>query len=1056
MKAKAFSTRRSLVCLALCLVVFLALASVVMMNVGAEADATGTVASGKCGASLNWSLSADGVLTVSGSGKMSDYSKSTMPWKDYFSDIKSIVIEEGVTSIGNSAFSAEAASVAYTQVSIPSTLQSIGSYAFYKAESLGAIAIPAGVSEIGSYAFRKSGVISATFETREGWEVDGAALEVSLSDASVAADALKKDYYNCTWYCAAASTGTGAEIASGNCGTALTWSLNDKGVLTISGVGLMPAYANNSMPWYSYASEITEVVIGEGVQNVSRNAFSCEKTQFAIRKVTLPSTLIFIEPYAFYGCKSLTSVSIPASTTLICEYAFRKSGIKSVTFAETAWRIQGVNDDIDLSDATAAATALRSTYYSKLWNGTPTKEIDLLTAQKCGKGVTWSLTNTGTLTIQGTGSIDKYSAAGAPWDAYKSLISFIVINDGVTSIGNSAFYGCTSVISVTLPDSLVSIGNYSFYNCSKLEEISIPVRTNSIGKYAFRKCKALESVTFASEDPWSYNGETVVMSSALTAASKLTTDYSKAWSRILSGTSGNPYIMTGDSFDMTSKLVGTDTSYVKYTASASDTYVIKFNDGVNLHFAVNGVDYGVYMAGELSFGYYEAGKVCTIELNEGDSVVIAVDLATGYAESAILSVKVYDPTEEEEGFSFTTDQRGTYSGNTEFDEVTVIVKENTIDLVDKYDYDWDGVPDTTDTVTDIALTIDGDYYTARVDIGGLTWDFAFKFVDGGIYLTIDDGYSYQTFSKVPVFDASAVGKYEGVNDVGDELTLTINDRFNFDFSYGYDDDWDWAIDTWLTATGIIPTFDGEYYTVSVESDDFSWDISFKFLDDGSVSFSMNACDYYTLSPLFGADQRGTYVGVDDTGADLTVTVNAGTIDITYFYDYDWDWVNDTTETVTGILVEYNDGYYTAEVEIAGLTWNISFSFADGTLSFSTGGDPFELTKQTSGGDGEGEGEGEGTTDDLFAADACGTYTYTSEDNSVSYTMVIEADKATYSDGNGNTVVITELTQARDMINYVFTVGEDEYKFRVGADVNTNEHYVLLTIAGVPYELALSK
>ncbi|MCD8056068.1 MAG: leucine-rich repeat domain-containing protein, partial [Clostridiales bacterium] len=70
----------------------------------------------------------------------------------------------------------------------------------------------------------------------------------------------------------------------------------------------------------------------------------------------------------------------------------------------------------------------------------------------CGDNLTWTLTSDGTLTISGEGEMYEYEAATSPWDDNTSEITSIVIEDGVISIGDWAFYYCTSLTSVTIPD----------------------------------------------------------------------------------------------------------------------------------------------------------------------------------------------------------------------------------------------------------------------------------------------------------------------------------------------------------------------------------------------------------------------------------------------------------------------------------------------------------------------------------------------------------------------------------------------------------------------------
>ena len=117
----------------------------------------------------------------------------------------------------------------------------------------------------------------------------------------------------------------------------------------------------------------------------------------------------------------------------------------------------------------------------------------------CGDNLTWTLDSNGTLTISGTGEMYDYGnlfdRTTAPWEKYYSSIKSAVINDGVTSIGEQAFWGCSSLTSVTIPDSVTSIGAWTFNGCSSLTSVTIGDGVTSIGDGEFWGCRNLMSVT---------------------------------------------------------------------------------------------------------------------------------------------------------------------------------------------------------------------------------------------------------------------------------------------------------------------------------------------------------------------------------------------------------------------------------------------------------------------------------------------------------------------------------------------------------------------------------
>ena len=116
--------------------------------------------------------------------------------------------------------------------------------------------------------------------------------------------------------------------------------------------------------------------------------------------------------------------------------------------------------------------------------------------------IEWTLSDDGTLTISGTSMPDydliyenKEYVSSAPWCHQKDKVIKVVIKDGVTNIGNFAFWGCDSLASIKIPTSVSSIGCSAFKYCSSLTSVTIPNSVTSIGRSAFYDCSSLTSVT---------------------------------------------------------------------------------------------------------------------------------------------------------------------------------------------------------------------------------------------------------------------------------------------------------------------------------------------------------------------------------------------------------------------------------------------------------------------------------------------------------------------------------------------------------------------------------
>ena len=128
-----------------------------------------------------------------------------------------------------------------------------------------------------------------------------------------------------------------------------------------------------------------------------------------------------------------------------------------------------------------------------------------LASGKCGDSATWTLDNTGTLTISGTGATYNYDMdddgnSAAPWctKARIQRVNKVVVNSGITELGYSMFSNCTQLTSVSLPSGLKRIGSCLFLGCTRLSAITIPSSVTTIESNAFTHCDSITAITLPS------------------------------------------------------------------------------------------------------------------------------------------------------------------------------------------------------------------------------------------------------------------------------------------------------------------------------------------------------------------------------------------------------------------------------------------------------------------------------------------------------------------------------------------------------------------------------
>jgi len=111
-----------------------------------------------------------------------------------------------------------------------------------------------------------------------------------------------------------------------------------------------------------------------------------------------------------------------------------------------------------------------------------------------GENLTWTLDDTGKLTVKGTGCLQKTS-----WGEMKKRITSVEIADGVTSIGTEAFYGCERIASVKISETVKAIDSHAFGECYSLVSVDMPNSITHIGPYAFYRCISLTNINFSTE-----------------------------------------------------------------------------------------------------------------------------------------------------------------------------------------------------------------------------------------------------------------------------------------------------------------------------------------------------------------------------------------------------------------------------------------------------------------------------------------------------------------------------------------------------------------------------
>ena len=240
----------------------------------------------------------------------------------------------------------------------------------------------------------------------------------------------------------------------------------------ISGIMPFSSSAEESVKTYGDLSYVSSDSDGDRIYDYIA-IIDCNES---VTKIEIPAEIedipvVEIESSAFNGCANLTSIIIPDSITSIGDFAFENcSGLTSITIPDSVTSI-GDHAFYNCSSLTSITVSENNKYFSSL------------------NGVLFNKDKTELVTYLIGNERTEYA-----------------IPDSVTSIGDRAFYKCSSLTSIIIPDSVTSIGDHAFHNCSGLTSITIPDSVTSIGDHAFYNC--LTSITVSENNKYfsSLNG----------------------------------------------------------------------------------------------------------------------------------------------------------------------------------------------------------------------------------------------------------------------------------------------------------------------------------------------------------------------------------------------------------------------------------------------------------------------------------------------------------------------------------------------------------------------
>ena len=462
---------------------------------------------GAYGESITYSLDlSTGTLTFSGSGDMADSmgSASDSPFYSYRDRITSVIVGDGITSIGAYAFYR---CTKLRAVRMPGSVTRIGSSAFRGCEKLEQAAVPSGVTSIGDTAFAGCKVLEEIelptgLMVIEEWTFEGCErLKEIVIPSNVTA--IGQDAFLHCYNLESISLPAGLKTI-GASAFFDAWKLAEiqipdsvteigRGAFTqcyeLERVTLPSGLTEVSESLFSNCRKLREVVFQRGIQKIGASAFA----RCALTSIEIPEGVTSIGEGAFSSCSSLAEVTLPDSLAVIGANAFSGTAYEE-SLSENEFVILGngmlyqYNGSGTSVTVPEGVTQIADTVFK---NHKEIVEVELPE----------SLRSIGNSVFEGCAALERVTVPeGVEWigeDAFRGTPFLGAQEDGVVVLGKAAYtyQGADNPVQLQIPDGVVSITPFGFRFLGSVERVTIPESVTSIGEGAFLGCTALTQVS---------------------------------------------------------------------------------------------------------------------------------------------------------------------------------------------------------------------------------------------------------------------------------------------------------------------------------------------------------------------------------------------------------------------------------------------------------------------------------------------------------------------------------------------------------------------------------